>query len=287
MKKLVARLNPTVSPDWITTLSGSDQHKFDKLVQARLESPSTVGPPLDLRDGERPEDVFLLEADKDPSLRKRLEDSVSNLVASHTDPDAGWQPRTELLNALFRMAQLLTVTGSFSTIRNWLLRTKPSLREDENFPLASAALAALAITQPRGSSEVRQFWVQLWTDGPPSWWARAFIGLRLQSASAAIDQVPVVLDRADKSGQSAGPLLEGLWQQEDASHALAAWLACDSLAARNAKQVLVERLPPSERLKLQNSVMTPSESTSSASAHKIQPIFSRARTPETYIRDRL
>jgi hypothetical protein len=189
----------------------------------RLTRPYDEGPLLDDRRGEGPEEVFEQMAAGDEAFRARLDKTIADYFES---PAAN--PATPavvpVLRGLLEMVQRLALTRTFAPIRAWLQQHEAELRAEGGAYLARAALGALATSQPRGMSDVRDFWLHWWRNGPPPWQPRAFIGLRLHDPRTAAEEIPLLVRRAREQNQDPGALLQGMWNQPDGREALCAWL---------------------------------------------------------------
>ncbi|WP_437754629.1 hypothetical protein [Sorangium sp. So ce1389] len=138
----------------------------------------------------------------------------------------------------------LGLTGTFTPLRAWLARHDAALAADPTSVLGRAVLGALAVSQPTGITDVRDFWRRLWLDGPTAWHPRAFVGLRLQDPKAAVEELPLLMTRARALGHDPGPLLQGMWLQPSAQPMLLAWLNDpDNPSAEEAWRALRRRIP--------------------------------------------
>lgn len=222
------------------------------LIQSRLMNPYTEGPLLSDRQGEGPEEVFERLAGESEAFRDRLEQTIAGFFRSEA-ADAFDTQGYALLYAMLLMAEKLTLTGIFAPLRAWLERHAERLRDDEYFGLASTALKALAVAQPRGLREVRDLWLKWWNKAPSSAWLPSiFIGLRLQDPQTAVNHLEELLSKANDLQQDPGPLLHGLWNQAEAQPLLHQWLRDPNHAgaAQQVRAKLQERLDPCEWGKL-------------------------------------
>jgi len=119
-------------------------------------------------------------------------------------------------------ARSLPVSGA--QVRAWLARHDATLRAEPDAVLGRAALDALATAQPRGTTEGRDFWMNIWRNGPKAWQWRAFIGLRLQDPGTAVGEIPKLLRRLEADRIDNRPMLLGMWNQPEARPVLEEWL---------------------------------------------------------------
>lgn len=196
----------------------------------RLTRPYDEGPLLDDRRGEGPEEVFEQMSAGDEAFRARLDKTIADHfdspAANPADPAV-----IPMLRGLLEMVQRLALTRAFAPIRAWLQQYDAELRAESGAYLARAALGALATSQPRGLSDVRDFWLHYWRNGPPPWQPRAFIGLRLHDPRTAASEIPLLVRRAREQNQDPRALLQGMCNQPDGREALCAWLQQNEHAA--------------------------------------------------------
>jgi hypothetical protein len=201
----------------------------------RFTRPYDEGPILDDRRGEGPEEVFEQMAAGDEAFRARLDKTIADYFESPAANPAD-KAIVPVLRGLLEMVQRLALTRAFAPLRAWLQQLEAELRAEGGAYLARAALGALATSQPRGLSDVRDFWLHWWRNGPPPWQPRAFIGLRLNDPRAAADEIPLLVRRAREQNQDPRALIQGMWNQPDGREALSAWLQHNEHAAE-AKEV--------------------------------------------------
>ncbi|MGK3969319.1 hypothetical protein WMF38_34985 [Sorangium sp. So ce118] len=214
-----------------------------RFLSRRLAQPGAEGPPLDDRRGEGAEEVFEAIARDDADFRLRLEETIASYFKS---PEAS--PTSEaarpVLRGMLEIVPRLGLTGTFSPLRAWLARHEAALAADPTSVLGRAVLGALAVSQPTGIADVRDFWRRWWRDGPTAWHPRAFVGLRLQDPKAAAEELPLLMERASALGHDPGPLLQGMWLQPSAQPVLRAWLSApDNPWAEGALRALRRRMP--------------------------------------------
>ncbi|HTN91699.1 MAG TPA: hypothetical protein VL242_48860 [Sorangium sp.] len=234
----------TLPTAWLDTVrSAPSGPELLGFLCKRLAQPAAEGPPLDDRRGEGAEEVFEAIAREDPEFRLRLEETIASYFKS---PEAS--PTSEavrpILRGMLEIVPRLGLTGTFTPLRAWLARHDAALAADPTSVLGRAVLGALAVSQPTGITDVRDFWRRLWLDGPTAWHPRAFVGLRLQDPKAAAGELPLLMTRARALGQDPGPLLQGMWLQPSAQPVLLAWLSDpDNPSAEEAWRALCRRIP--------------------------------------------
>jgi hypothetical protein len=231
----------TSQAEWNERLQNATTDQLIDIIVQRL-GPRPIGPALDDRNSERLEDWFLVLARDQRSFRLRLEDAI--LLRVKNVLSTGTLTSDAELSSLFRLIELLTITAAFSSIRLWIESRPSSIRDDAK----AAAIRAMAMTQPVNSQDVQGLWLDMWQNASANLWALSFIGLRLQAPSAAVKEIPLLLERASLSSQSAGPMLQGIWNQESARPALLNWLAEDAThsIADGVETILKERLSPAD-----------------------------------------
>ncbi|XXX75594.1 hypothetical protein WMF30_48885 [Sorangium sp. So ce134] len=234
----------TASAAWLAAVrSAPSGPELLRFLCRRLAEPGAEGPPLDDRRGEGAEEVFEGIAREDPDFRLRLEETIAAYFKS---PEAS--PTSEaarpVLRGMLEIVPRLGLTGTFTPLRAWLARHEAALAADPTSVLGRAVLGALAVPQPTGIADLRDFWRRLWRDGPAAWHPRAFVGLRLQDPKAAAEELPLLLERARALGQDPGPLLQGMWLQPSAQPVLLAWLDDpNNPSAEEAWRALRRRIP--------------------------------------------
>jgi len=193
-------------------------------ILRRVKHPYDEGPFLDDRDSEGSEQVFERLAAEDENFRARLDETARHYFADDVSNPA--RPETiPVTRAMFDLVQRRALSGAYPTIRAWFAQHDSVLRADSGGYLARAALGALAMSQLPGVADTRDFWLNLWKNGPPVWQPRAFIGLRLQNPIAAAQEIPELMRRAEAARQDPGALLHGLWNQQPGGRAaLLQWL---------------------------------------------------------------
>lgn len=234
----------TPSAAWLDAVrSAPSSPELLPFLCRRLAQPGAEGPPLDDRRGEGAEEVFEAIAREDPDFRLRLEETIASYFKS---PEASPTSETArpVLRGMLEIVPRLGLTGAFTPLRAWLARHEAALVADPTSVLGRTVLGALAVSQPTGIADVRDFWRRLWRDGPTAWHPRAFVGLRLQDPKAAAEELPLLMKRATALGQDPGPLLQGMWLQPSAQPVLLAWLSDpDNPAAEEALRALRRRIP--------------------------------------------
>ncbi|WP_437674178.1 hypothetical protein [Sorangium sp. So ce131] len=244
-------MNHTPPDAWIDAVqSAATGPELLSLLCRRLAQPDAEGPPLDDRRGEGAEEVFEVIARADAGFRLRLEEAIASYFKSEEASPISEAARP-VIRGMLEIVPRLALTGAFTPLRAWLARHEAPLAADPTAVLGRAALAALAVSQPTGIADVRDFWMCWWREGPTAWQPRAFIGLRLQDPKAAAEELPLLMQRARSLGQDPGPLLQGMWLQPSAQPVLAAWLNDPGNPwAEEARQALRRRLPDVDLPKL-------------------------------------
>ncbi len=220
-------------------------------LEKRLTNPYEEGPHLDDRGGEGPEEVFERLAKGDDAFRDRLEETIAGYfrspAADPTNADA-----QGILRGMLEIVARLALAGAGSALRGWLARHEAALQDEPAAELGRAALDALAMAPIAGSESIRDFWLGWWRDGESSWQPAAFIGLRLQEPSAAANEIPLLVSRAEEGPYGPGPLLLGMWNQAAGQIALLDWLkkTKDAATADKVRNALVTLLPPEEHDRL-------------------------------------
>jgi len=210
----------------------------------RLSTPEKEGPPLDERHGEGVEDVFIDLAKQDEGFRNRLDETIAGYLQSGSADPANRDARPVIRGVLEIVgARSLTVSGA--QVRGWLARHDATLRAEPDAILGRAALDALATAQVPGTSDGRDFWLNLWREGPKAWQWRAFIGLRLQDPKMAVEEIPELLRRLEADRIDNRPMLLGMWRQPAGRPELENWLRTtpNQEAANKVRDALKDLVP--------------------------------------------
>jgi hypothetical protein len=144
-------------------------------------------------------------------------------------------------------ARSLPISGA--QVRAWLARHDATLRAEPDAILGRAALDALATAQVPGTIDGRDFWLNIWRNGPKAWQWRAFIGLRLHDPRTALGEIPELLRRLEAEGIDNRAMLLGMWKQPEARPELEEWLRTtpDQESANKVRGALKDLVPIEHR----------------------------------------
>jgi hypothetical protein len=210
----------------------------------RFSTPQHEGPPLNERHGEGVEDIFIELATQDEGFRSRLDETIAGYLHSDgADPvDANARP---VIRGVLEIVGARSLPISGAQVRAWLARHEATLRDEPDAVLGRAALDALATAQIRGTSDGRDFWLNIWRNGPKAWQWRAFIGLRLQDPRTAVSEIPELLRRLEAQNTDPRPMLLGMWKQPEGRPVLEEWLRTtpDQEASDKVRSALNDFMP--------------------------------------------
>jgi hypothetical protein len=276
---------PSDRAQWDEVVRGAPEEVLAGLLIKRISNPGEYGPHIDVEDGEAPEDTFVEKAtpagrDTD-DFRKSLGAAVAIVLSS--DDYQPSRAAKEDFASLFGLVQKARLEDACQPIVHWLDRSMGayvSARHPPNELVEHTwleALLAIAVSQSQYDPDMEPYWKRLWDEGPEYLRPQIFVGLRMNSPSAALEYVPELIKASSPHFEADLPeYLHRLWADVPEAFVRS---AASRPEARNIKELLLKaHLEKAEREEIKRSFaqLTPSKH------HLESPVVPQSERRVTY-----
>lgn len=223
------------------------------LIKKRIEFPGSTGPYIRHNSDELPSDIIDAFIAHSEEYKKKLTPAVGLLL--YKMMHGKMSENHEVLRGVFSIIRESKLTECQQLVYNWLQK-KHGVAFGENAdvkwrPTYREGMMAYAKIQPLGEEQIESWWTSIWRDDCPTWWPAAFLGLRIQNANTACEELPLLVSRnVDKLGY----LLVGMYNDPNCrcrmESSIMEGLDANTGWAGLALNTLLEKLSEVDRTKL-------------------------------------
>lgn len=206
---MTSKLAHNTNEKWVKKmLRTSDPGPLAELIEERIKWPTHTGPYIQPSSDEKAVDIISEIIVAYPDLHKKIELAVGltlwKMLKKHMDE------KSELLYGAFTLIRDNKFANCGLLVYEWISKNTQYLKADNKHgtDLYTYALFTFGAIQPIPDKNIETYWLGLWKDAKPQFWAAAFSGLRKQSSMAAIDELPLLIKRnTDNTGNHLSAML--------------------------------------------------------------------------------
>src|ERR1019366_3088415 len=190
------KLETHLNEKWVKNmLKTQDPGPLAELIEARIKWPANTGPYILPSSDEAPIDIISEMIETLPDFRKKTEYAVGLILWKMLHGKMDEKP--ELLYGAYGLIRDNNLTTCGMLVFDWLSKNTQYLKADNKHgtELYIYALFTFGTIQPASDKNIEAYWMQLWKDAKPQFWAAAFSGLRKQNPITAIGEVPLLIKR--------------------------------------------------------------------------------------------
>jgi len=172
-----------------------DPGPLAELIEERIKWPAHTGPYILPSSEEKGIDIISEMIRSIPDFRKKTEYAVGlilyKILNGHMDE------KSELLYGVWGLVRDNILTNCGMLVHSWLSKNTQYLKADNKLgiDLYIYALFTFGTIQPASDKNIETYWMKLWKDAKPQFWAAAFSGLRKQNPIVAIGELPLLIKR--------------------------------------------------------------------------------------------
>lgn len=192
----MGKLDTNMNEKWVKKMiKTQDPGPLAELIEDRIKWPANTGPYIQLHSDEKSVDIITEMVGTFPDFHDKIENAVGLILWKmlHKKMDE----KSELLFGAFNLIKANKFTGCGLLVHDWLSKNVQYLKGDNKngVELYNTALFAFGAIQIASDKSMEDYWLNMWREGRPQFWAAGFSGLRKQNPMAAVNELPLLAKR--------------------------------------------------------------------------------------------
>ena len=228
-----------------------DPGPLAELIEERIKWPANTGPYILPSTDEKGIDIISEMVETIPDFRKKAENAIGLILWKMLHGKMDEKP--ELLYGAWGLIRNNNLSDCGILVHDWICKNTQYLKADNKHgvELYIYALFTFGTIQPTSDKNIETYWLGLWKDAKPQFWAAAFSGLRKQNPITAIGELPLLIKR---NTSNVGAHLTAMLSDElcwpSLKHELKAGIDKDQEYCGMALNILLSKLTKPEQLKV-------------------------------------